>query len=102
MAKAIFSVFFKIIKKIIEIFFSPINLLVVNLFPDLSNILSTFNSAVSSVIGGSLGFFSSILPPGTRTIFLLWFAVLLGYYGVLFSVHVIMKVIDIIKKIKIW
>ena len=102
MAKAIFNVFFKIIKKIVEIFLTPINLLVVNLFPNLSNIITTFNNAVSTLIGGTIGYFSSILPPITRTIILLWFSILISYYGVLFSIHVVMKVIEIIKKIKVW
>ena len=102
MAKAIFNVFFKIIKKIVEIFLTPINLLVVNLFPNLSNIITTFNNAVSTLIGGTIGYFSSILPPITRTIILLWFSILISYYGVLFPIHVVMKVIEIIKKIKVW
>lgn len=102
MAKAIFSVFFKIIKKIVEIFLTPINLLVANLFPNLTNIISTFNSAVSTLLGSTIGYFSSILPPITRTIILLWFSILISYYGVVFSIHLIMKVIEIIKKIKVW
>lgn len=102
MAKAIFKVLFTIIRKIVDIFMLPINALVVNLFPDLSNIINTFNSAVRSLIGGSLGYFANILPPITRSIILLWLGILISYYTIVFSVHLIMKVIEIIKAIKIW
>lgn len=102
MAKAIFKVFFAIIKKVVDIILAPINLLVVNLFPDLSQILTTFTLALNRVLGGTIGFFSHLLPPTTRLIILLWFSVLISYYGMLFSVHVILKIIEIIKKVKIW
>lgn len=102
MAKAIFKVLFGIIKKIVEIFLTPVNLLIVNLFPDLSSIISTFNSACTSLIGGTLGYFASILPPITRSVILLWLGILISYYTILFSFHLIMKVIAIIKAIKVW
>ena len=102
MAKAIFKVLFSIIKKIVEIFLIPVNLLIVNLFPDLSSIISTFNSAINQLIGGTLGYFATILPPITKNIILLWLGILISYYTIIFSFHLIMKVIAIIKAIKIW
>ena len=102
MAKAIFNVFFKIIKSVVNIFLAPINLLVVNLFPDLSNLISTFNAGVEKLLGSGLGFFAHFLPPTTRVIILLWLGVLVSYYTITYSVHLILKVIHIIKKLKIW
>ena len=102
MAKAIFKVFFKIIKAVANLFLAPINALVVNLFPDLSSIINTFNTAISRVVGGGLGFFAHILPPTTRSIILLWLGILIAYYGISFTAHVILKIIDIIKRVKVW
>lgn len=102
MGKAIFKVFFKIIKAVANMFLAPVNALVVNLFPDLSSIINTFNSAVTRVVGGGLGFFAHILPPNTRSIILLWLGILIAYYGISFTAHVILKIIDIIKRVKVW
>lgn len=102
MAKAIFNVFFKVIKSIVDIFMLPINALVVNLFPDLSNILTVFNSSLTKVVGPTLGWFAHLLPPTARVLILLWLSILIGYYTITYSVHLIIKVIHIIKKLKIW
>lgn len=102
MAKAIFKVFFAIIKKIVDILMTPINLLVVNLFPNLSQIITTFTQASTRLLGGLMGFFAHLLPPTTRLVILLWLSVLISYYGILFTAHVVLKIIEIIKKVKVW
>lgn len=102
MAKALFSVLLKFIKSIVNIFLTPINALVVNLFPDLSTLLSTFNSAVSQIIGGNIAFFSHLLPPTTRTFIIFYLTLLISYYTITISVHLVLKVINIIRRVKIW
>lgn len=102
MAKAIFSVFLKFIKSIVNIFLTPINALVVGLFPDLSNLLSSFNAFVEQFIGVNLAFFSHMLPPNTRTMILFYLGLLISYYTISITAHGIYKIITIIKQIKIW
>lgn len=102
MAKAIFTVFLKFIKSIVDIFLFPINALVVNFFPDLSILISSFNNAVTSILGNGLGFFSHLLPPVTRGLIVFYLTLLIGYYTISISVHLVLKVIFIIKKVKIW
>ena len=102
MAKAIFSVFLKFIKSIVNIVLAPINLLVVTLFPDFGTLISTFNNAISSIIGGNLGFFAHLLPPNTRVMILLYLGILITYYTITISVHAVLKIINIIRRVKIW
>lgn len=102
MAKAIFNVFFGVIKSIISIILAPINLLVANLFPSLATIINSFNSAVSLYLGGGLSYFFNIIPPTSRTLILLWVSIMMGYYTFIFSYHAILLIIHIIKRIKIW
>lgn len=102
MAKAIFKVLFKIIKGIAELFLAPVNLLIANLFPDFANMINIFNTAVSRLIGGGLAYFSSILPPNTRSMISLYLIVLISYYTIMISFHLIMKVITILKNLKVW
>lgn len=102
MAKALFNVLFSVIKTILNIGLAPINLLVVNLFPDFSNLISTFNNAVQTYIGSTIGYFSSILPPNTRNIILLYLTFLISYYTIVYSAHAIIKIFKIIQRIKFW
>lgn len=102
MIKLLFNAFFSVIKSIVAIFMTPINLLVVGLFPNLATIITNFNNGVNTYIGRPIAYFSSMLPPITRSVILIWFGVLIAYYGVSFSVHVILKIIEIVKKVKIW
>ena len=90
------------IKSIADLILSPINVLVVNLVPDLSAKISAFNSALNNVIGPTLGYFSHLLPPYTRTLIIFYLGFLITYYTIVISVHAILKVIEIIKAIKIW
>lgn len=102
MAKAIFSVLLKFIKSIADIILSPINALVVNFLPDLSSLISTFNSAVERFIGTNLAFFANLLPPFTKNLILIYLGFLITYYTIVLTAHAILKVINIIKAIKIW
>lgn len=102
MAQAIFNVLFKIIKVILDVVLVVPNLLVKNMFPDLSSLLTNFNSYVVKYVGNGLGWFSSILPPVTKTMILLYLTILIGYYTVTWSLHAYLKVYQIIQKIKFW
>lgn len=102
MAKAIFSVLLKFIKSIADVILAPINLLVVNLLPDLTTMISTFNTAVTRFIGGNLAFFAHLLPPIAKSIILVYLAFLVTFYTITLTAHGILKVINIIKAIKIW
>lgn len=102
MAKAIFNVFFKIINALLAVILAPVNLLVKNAFPDFSNMISTFNNFLNTYIGGSLSWFFSILPPNTRSIVLIYLALLVAYYSISISLHAILKVYTVIKNIKFW
>lgn len=102
MAKLIFSVFFGIISSVTNIVLTPINAIVVGLFPNLSGILTTFNNAILIFASSPIGFFAYLLPPTTRSLVLLWLTLLIAYYSVLFTIHVVLKVFRIIKTIKFW
>ena len=54
MAKAIFNVLFHVLKTVLNIVLFPINALLVGVFPDFSNMISTFNNLISTYIGNTL------------------------------------------------
>ena len=102
MGKAIFKVLLKFIKGVADLVLAPINLLVANLLPDFSNMISTFNTAVSRFLGTNLAFFAHLLPPITKNVLLAYMTFLVTYYTITLTAHAILKVINIIKAIKIW
>lgn len=102
MAKALFNVLFGVIKTILNIGLSPINLLVVNLFPDFSSIISNFNSFVSTYVGSMIGYFSNLLPPITKNIIIIYLTFLISYYTISYTAHAIIKIFKIIQRIKFW
>ena len=88
MAKAIFNVFFKIINGVASVLLFPVNKL--------------FNTVVNNYIGDGVAYFFTILPPNTRSVVLIYLALLVSYYTVSISLHAILKVYTIIKNIKFW
>ena len=102
MAKAIFEVLFSVIVSITNMFLFPINALLVNFFPDMTNYINSFNTNITLYIGSNLAYFSSMLPPTTRGLIVFYLTFLVSYYTISFSIHGILKVIRIIKAIKVW
>lgn len=102
MIKALLSGILKIITSLLNVFLMPINALLENLFPDMSNAISTFTSFVNTYVGGSLAYFFSILPPTFRSLLVLWLGFIIGYYTIYYTYLAIIKIFDIIQKIKFW
>ena len=102
MIKAILNGIMSLVTKIIDIVLLPVNTLIANIFPDMSTSIGNFNTFVNQYIGGSLAYFFSILPPITRSIIILWLSFLIVYYGVVWSYTAIIKIYNVIQKIKFW
>lgn len=102
MAKAIFSVFFKIITSVVNALLYFPNQIISNVFPDFSQIISTFNYVLDNYIGNGVAYFFSILPPVCRSIVLLYLALLVAYYTTSATLHAVLKVYTIIKNVKFW
>ena len=102
MIKALLNGIMKIVTSALDIVLLPVNALIKNIFPDMSNAINTFTTFVNTYIGGTLGYFFSILPPISRSIIILWFTFLITYYGVVWSYSLIVKIWNVIQKIKFW
>lgn len=102
MINAIINGILKIITTLLSVFLLPINLLIENLFPDMTNSIAHFNNFVTSYLGSSLSFFFNLLPPIFRSIVILWLTFLISYYTIYYSYLAIVKLFDIIQKIKFW
>lgn len=102
MAKAFFNVFLKLITNICNIVLHPINLLLTNFFPDFSNVINTFNETLTLIGGNALDYIVHLIPPTTLSVIQIYLTIVVSYYTISISIHVILKVWTIIKNIKIW
>lgn len=102
MIKAIINGLLKIIMLILNVFLLPINVLIENLFPDMTQAIGTFNTFVNTYVGGTFTYFFSILPPIFRGILVVWFTFLISYYTIYYTYHGLIKIWGIIQKIKFW
>lgn len=102
MIKAILNGILKMIAKVLDIFLTPINLLIENLFPDMSNAISTFVTFISTYLGNGLSYFFGLLPPLFRNTLIIWITFVIGYYGVYYTYVGILKIWNVIQKLKFW
>lgn len=102
MIKAILNGILKMIAKVLDIFLTPINLLIENLFPDMANAISTFVNFITTYLGNGLSYFFNLLPPIFRSILIIWVTFVVGYYGVYYTYVGILKIWNVIQKLKFW
>lgn len=102
MIKAIINGLLNLLSSVISLVLTPINLLIENLFPSMSNAISTFNTFVTRYVGGTLAYFFSLLPPIFRGLLVTWFTFVIAYYGVIYTYLGIKKLWEVIQRIKFW
>lgn len=102
MIKAFLNGILKVITSLLNVFLLPINTLLGALFPDMTNAISTFTNFINTYVGGTLSYFFSILPPTFRSLLVLWFGFVIGYYTIYYTYLAIIKIFNIIQKIKFW
>lgn len=102
MINAILKGLLSMLQTIVNIILTPINALISGIFPDFSNLISNFTNFVNNYIGGSLGWFSSLLPPITRSIIVFWLTFLVGYYSIAWGYRAVVLAWKLIQKIKFW
>lgn len=102
MIKAIFNGLFKMINKLISVIFQPLNSLILALFPNFMNIISTFDTFVQKYIGSNLAYFINIFPPIFRTVLFVSIEFMISYYTFSLTYKGITKIYGIIQKIKFW
>lgn len=100
-AQAIFNVLFGVIVGLANIFLAPINAIVSTFIPDLSSAINSFTSGLN-LVSSLFSYFSYLVPPNTRALIVLYLTFLISYYTISFSVHAIIRIVEIIKKVKVW
>lgn len=101
MFKALFNIILNMIASVIQIIVWPINQIIVNAMPDVSDkillVTNTLNSVFDAITWG-LG----LLPPFVIETLLFIVTIEIAKHTIFLSTHVLIKVWNVFQKIKFW
>jgi len=87
---------------VLDFVLSPLNSLIDNIFPDMSNAIILFTQFIGTYVGGLLAYFGNFIPPYTKTIIILWLVFLISYHSIVWAYTLIVKLWNLIQKLKFW
>lgn len=99
MAKAIFNVLFEVISGIAAVILLPINTAINVFMPDVSRIINTLTTAINVLISNGLNWGFNILPPNAQQFLMFYLAFLVSFYTISYTIHGIVWLIKVIKKL---
>lgn len=102
MISALINGLLNLISILINFILTPINLLIGNLFPDLTTAIGYFNNYVNTIFTSNLGYFGSLFPPMFKSVFSLWLLFMISYYSFVYTYLGIVRLFQVIRKIKFW
>lgn len=102
MGKALMNVIMKLVTSVINIVLTPVNLLLEPLFPEsLSNAITNFSNLLNR-IGSIISWIANLFPPIFKELLLLALGITITYYTIAWSYTLIVKIYNVIQKIKFW
>lgn len=102
MIKAILNGLLNMAMAVITFLLTPVNALVQNAFPDMANAIATFNNFVDTYFGSNLTYFFSMFPPIFKSLLVLFITFSIGYYTIHFTYTALVKIFNVIQKVKFW
>lgn len=102
MIKGILNGILKALTVVVNFILTPVNSLVANLFPSMTNTIATFNNFVDTYFTTNLTFFFSMFPPIFKGLLVLFITFAIGYYTVHYTYTAIVKIFNVIQRIKFW
>lgn len=99
--KFLFDIIINLLATVIQIVIYPINLIITNALPDISNQLLTISSNISSVFSG-ISWGLGLLPPGILGVLTFIISVEIAKHTIYVSTHTLIKVWNLFQKLKFW
>ena len=101
MINAILSGLIDFITSIANVYTAPVNAIITNFFPDLTNYLVIITNVLNQ-IGGVIGWFASLIPPITRGIIIFILTFWVTIWPLRIAVWNISLGLDFIKRVNIF
>ena len=101
MFKALFNIIINLLASIIQIICWPINTLISNALPDLSNKITFVTNTIGSIFN-SISWGLGLLPTAVVEALLFIVLVEIAMHTIYKSTHALVKVWNVLQKIKFW
>ena len=102
MIKAILNGILSLVSMLVNFILTPVNLLISTLFPDLSTSISNFSYTITRYMETYIPWCLNLLPPRFLDLLMIWLGFVCGYYAVYYTYIGIVKLFNVIQKIKFW
>lgn len=101
MFKALFNIIINLLATIIQLICWPVNQVIVNALPDFSSKISQINTTLTSVFD-NMSWALGLIPNSITEVLLFIILVEIAKHTIYISTHALLKVWNIIQKIKFW
>lgn len=101
MFKLIISLLINLLATVVQAIMSPFNLIITRALPDVSSKILEVTTGIPRIIG-YLNYGLGMVPPGIISVLLFILACEIAKHTIFTSTHVLLKVWNIIQKIKFW
>lgn len=101
MFKVLFNVIINMLATVIQIICWPINAIITNAMPDLSSQITNVSNTIGSVFN-SLNWAIGLVPPVIIETLLFIITIEIAKHTIFLSTHTLVKVWNVLQKIKFW
>lgn len=101
MFKILFNIIINLMATVIQIVTYPLNLAITSVMPNLSDKITQVTSGIPTLFSG-FGWSLGLLPPGVLPVLLFIVAVEIAKHSIVISTHTLMRVWNLLQKIKFW
>lgn len=101
MFKLLISLLINLIASIIQLIMTPFNLVIVNAMPDLSSKILQVTNGIPGILN-YMNYALGMVPPGIIAVMLFILTCEIAKHTIFTSTHVLVKVWNILQKIKFW
>ena len=101
MFKALFSIIINLMATIIQIVMTPLNLIVTNALPEVSDKILSVTSSFGTIFD-NINWATGLLPPAVTDVLLFILVCEVAKHTIFISTHTLVKVWNIFQKLKFW
>lgn len=102
MIKAILKGLLRALMGLADVLLAPITALFTAFFPNFAEAITRFNFIVDNYLIDGISYFTSLIPPISRNLLVIYFGILISWYTLWFTYTSYLKVYAVLQKIKFW
>lgn len=101
MFKVLFDIILNLVATLLQIILSPLNAIISNAFPNISDIIVQTSSSLVGMFDG-MGWAIGLIPDSVKVVLITILGLEISKHSVYVMSHVIVKVWNLVQKLKFW